>query len=186
MLLGIEKTHAQLAHHNIFFSSDYPSEFEAMFEQGVPSQEPTIYIAITSKSDPDHAPQGGENWFVMVNTPPAGPNWNWKTQAQSYRDLVLGRLANLGFDVRDHIRTEHILTPLDIQHRTGAWRGALYGHSFNDPLASFRRPHNRCPDLKGLYFAGGATHPGGGIPLATLSGKVAARMLLADRQGGAT
>ena len=185
MLLGIDKTHAQLAHHNIFFSSDYPSEFEAIFERGVPSQEPTIYVAITSKSDPDHAPQGSENWFVMANTPPAGPNWDWEEHAQDYRDLVLRRLADLGFDVRDHIRTEHILTPLDIQRRTGAWRGALYGHSFNDPLASFRRPHNRCPDLKGLYFAGGATHPGGGIPLATLSGKVAARMLLADRQGGA-
>jgi phytoene desaturase len=184
MLLAVDKTHPQLAHHNIFFSSDYPSEFEAMFERGVPSREPTIYVAITSKTDPDHAPHGGENWFVMANTPPAGPHWEWEAQSQEYRDLVIRRLADLGLEVRGHIQAEHWLTPLDIQHRTGAWRGALYGHSFNDPLASFRRPHNRCSDPEGLYFAGGATHPGGGIPLATLSGKVAARMLLADGQGG--
>jgi diapolycopene oxygenase len=185
MLLGVEGKHPQLMHHNIFFSSDYPAEFAAMFEQEVPSREPTIYIAITSKTDPDHAPQDGENWFVMANTPPAGRNWDWEERTQDYRDLILGRLAELGLDVRDRIRAEHILTPLDIQSRTGAWRGALYGHSFNDSLASFRRPHNRCPDLKGLYFVGGATHPGGGVPLSTLSGKAAVRLLLADRQGGA-
>jgi diapolycopene oxygenase len=185
MLLGIDRQHSRLAHHNIFFSSDYPAEFEAMFERGVPSQEPTIYVAITSKTDPAHAPQGSENWFVMANTPPAGPNWDWKEKAQDYRDLVVGRLADLGLDVRDHIRAERILTPLDIARTTGAWRGALYGHSFNPPMASFQRPHNRCPNLKGLYFAGGATHPGGGIPLSTLSGRTAVRMLLADKQEGA-
>jgi phytoene dehydrogenase-like protein len=111
-------------------------------------------------------------------------DWDWTAKTASYRDRILARLADLGFDVRKQIRAEQILHPLEIQQRTGAWRGSLYGHSFNDWLASFRRPHNRCPDLEGLYFCGGATHPGGGVPLATLSGKVAAQMLLSDRSGG--
>jgi phytoene desaturase len=184
MLLGVQKRHPQLAHHNIFFSSDYRSEFRAMFSQGVPSSEPTIYVAITSKTDPDHAPPDGENWYVMANTPPLSTDWDWTTKTEAYRDRVLERLAHLGLDVRNQIRAEQILHPLEIQQRTGAWRGSLYGHSFNDGLASFRRPHNRCPDLDGLYFCGGATHPGGGVPLATMSGKVAAQMLLSDRPGG--
>jgi phytoene desaturase len=183
MLLGVDRQHPQLAHHNIFFSSDYPAEFDAIFRRGVPPEEPTVYIAITSKSDPDHAPQGSENWFVMVNVPPMGPNWDWERQAQGYRDRVLDRLANLGLDVRGHIRTEHMLTPPELQRMTGAWRGALYGHSFNHPLASFKRPHNRSPDVRGLYFAGGTTHPGGGVPMVTLSGKTAARMVLQDSKG---
>jgi phytoene desaturase len=99
-----------------------------------------------------------------------------------YRDLVLDRLASLGFDVRSRIRAEHVLTPPYLAQLTGAWRGALYGHSFNNPLASFQRPHNRCPDVRGLYFAGGTTHPGGGVPMVTLSGKTAARMVLQDSQ----
>ena len=72
------------------------------------------------------------------------------------------------------------LTPLDIERRTGAWRGALYGHSFNNPLASFHRPNSRCPDVRALYFAGGTTHPAGGVPMVTLSGRTAARLLLRD------
>jgi phytoene dehydrogenase-like protein len=63
---------------------------------------------------------------------------------------------------------------------TGARRGALYGASSNYRLAAFRRPHNRAPDVGGLYFAGGTAHPGGGVPMVALSGQVAARMALAD------
>jgi phytoene desaturase len=180
MLLGIEGQHPQLAHHNIFFSTDYRREFGAIFEQSVPPPEPTVYVAITSKSDPDHAPEGCENWYVMVNTPPVGPQWDWAQQAGAYRDLVLARLASHGLDVRGRIRAETILAPPDLALMTGAWRGALYGHSFNNPLAPFLRPRNRAPNLQRLYFAGGTTHPGGGVPMVTLSGGVAAREALQD------
>jgi diapolycopene oxygenase len=72
------------------------------------------------------------------------------------------------------------LTPADIARLTGARRGALYGISSNTPFAAFLRPHNRARDVRGLYFAGGTAHPGGGVPMVTLSGSVAARLLLAD------
>jgi phytoene desaturase len=183
LFMAVEAEHPQLVHHNIFFTSDYRAEFGSTFDLGVPYEEPTIYVAITAKSDPDHAPPGGENWYVMTNVPPTAPGWDWKREAQGYRDRVLDRLAAQGLDVRGRIRAEQMLTPLDIQRRTGAWRGALYGHSFNPFLASFRRPHNRSPDVRGLYFAGGTTHPGGGVPMVTLSGKTAARMLLQDLEG---
>jgi phytoene desaturase len=183
LFLGVDKRHPQLAHHNIFFSSDYRHEFSAIFDRGVPSQEPTVYVAITAKTDPAHAPDGCENWFVMTNVPPTGSKWDWEKEALGYRDLILERLAQFGIDVRQCIQTEQMLTPLDIQHLTGAWRGALYGHSFNNPLASFQRPHNRCPDIDRLYFAGGTTHPGGGVPLVTLSGGTAARLIARDLGG---
>lgn len=178
--LGIEGEHPELAHHNIFFSSDYRREFDHIFEQGIPPDEPTIYVAITSKTDPDHAPAGSENWFVLVNAPALGSNWDWQQQRQTYRDLVLNRLAAMGVDVRQKIKVERVFTPHDIERMTGARRGALYGTSSNNRWAAFRRPHNRAPDVQGLYFAGGTTHPGGGVPMVTLSGGVAARLLLDD------
>jgi phytoene desaturase len=180
MLLGIDKQHPQLMHHNILFSDDYATEFDAIFRRGIPLKDPTVYIAITSKTDPGHAPPSSENWFVMTNVPPLGPGWNWEQDLDRYRSLVLERLARFGFDVRGHIQTERMITPVDIERLTGAWRGALYGHSFNPPFAPFLRPHNRCPDVRSLYFAGGTTHPGGGVPLVTLSGKTAARMAIRD------
>ena len=73
---------------------------------------------------------------------------------------------------------EEILTPLDMEQRTGAFRGALYGASSNSRLAAFRRPHNRSEQVKGLYYCGGTTHPGGGVPMVTLSGKVAATLTI--------
>ncbi|WP_420643866.1 phytoene desaturase family protein [Candidatus Leptofilum sp.] len=180
LLLGINKQFPKLAHHNILFSPDYPAEFEAIFQQGQPPADPTIYIAITSKTDPEHAPVGGENWFVLVNAPPLDGRYDWQTNQQAYRDLVLQKIAGFGFDVRDHIASEQILTPLDLAKGSGAWRGALYGASPNSRWAAFKRPHNRAKQIKGLYFAGGTTHPGGGVPMVTLSGKVAAELVLAD------
>jgi phytoene desaturase len=180
LALGVEGVHPELAHHNIFFSSDYRREFDEIFHQGVPPTEPTIYVVITARSDPAHAPEGCENWFVLVNTPALGHANDWETQTRAYRDLVLARLAALGFDVRDSIRVERTLTPPDVAQLTGAYRGALYGTTNNGLLASLRRPHNRCPDVRGLFFAGCTTHPGGGVPMVALSGKVAAQMVAQD------
>ena len=180
LLLGVEGEHPDLAHHNIFFSSDYRREFDDIFARGLPPDDPTIYVSITAKTDPDHAPDGCENWFVLVNAPAIDDRFDWATQAAAYREHVLERLAASGVDVRRKIRVEKRLTPVDIERLTGARRGALYGTSSNDKFNALRRPHNRARDVRGLYFAGGTTHPGGGVPMVTLSGKVAANMLLAD------
>ncbi len=180
LLLGVEGEHPQLAHHNVFFSSQYRQEFGEIFVEGVPPRQPTIYLAITSRSTPQDAPLGCENWFVLVNAPPLGDHWDWRAQAESYGNLVLERLAACGFDVRHKIRTKIIYTPHDLERLSGASQGALYGASSNSRLAAFRRPHNRSSEVRGLYFAGGTAHPGGGVPLAILSGKVASQLLIED------
>ncbi len=180
ILLGINKRHPQLAHHNIFFSGDYKREFDDIFRREIPPDEPTIYVSITAKTDSQDAPDGHENWFVLVNVPALSSKFDWKTQATIYRDRVLARLADFGLDIQSDIVHEHMLTPHDLEQLSGARRGALYGASSNNRLAAFRRPHNRSADIKGLYFAGGTTHPGGGVPMVMLSGKVAANLLIQD------
>ncbi|MDJ0753147.1 MAG: phytoene desaturase family protein [Ardenticatenaceae bacterium] len=181
LLYGVEGTHQALAHHNIFFSKDYPAEFESIFKDGQMPGDPTIYAAITSKSDPDHAPQGCENWFILVNAPPLGANWDWDAEGDRYEAHILDLLAARGFDLRDKIRVRQRLTPHDLEGMTGAARGALYGTSSNSMWAAFRRPHNRSAEIEGLYFCGGTTHPGGGVPMVTLSGKVAAELIINGR-----
>lgn len=183
LLWGIEGEFPQLAHHNIFFSQDYQQEFTQIFGDKVMPDDPTVYVSITSKSDADHAPEGCENWFVLVNAPAVSTAWDWQTEATRYRDVVLAILAKHGVDLSGRIRYEQIMTPHDLEQNTGAFRGALYGRSSNDRMAAFQRPHNRCPDVAGLYFAGGTTHPGGGVPMVTLSGKVAADLVLRDLAG---
>jgi phytoene desaturase len=180
LMLGVEAKYESLIHHNIFFSSDYRREFDDIFKRAIPPEEPTIYVAITSKTDATDAPEGCENWFVLVNVPPISERFDWSTAAADYRESVLARLAEFGFDVRGRIRNEAMLTPLDLERLTGARRGALYGASSNNRWTAFRRPYNRAQDVRGLYFVGGTTHPGGGVPMVILSGKVAADMLIED------
>lgn len=180
LLLGVRGEFGQLAQHNICFSSDYRREFDDIFRRGVPPDEPTVYIAVTSKADPDHAPAGHENWFVLVNAPAAGPGFDWERGKAAYRDRVLATLARFGLDVRERIVVEEIFTPADLARQTGSWRGALYGASPNNALGAFRRPPVRDPRVAGLYYAGGSTHPGGGVPMVALSGRLAAKTILGD------
>jgi phytoene desaturase len=175
LLLGIEGTYPDLAHHNIFFSSDYRREFEQIFSEKTLPDAPTLYLCITSKTDPDHAPEGCENWFVMANAPSLDPASSAVDRA-AVTEKLLNRLASVGLDVRNKILYQQLLTPLDIQQKTWAHRGALYGVSFNDRFAPFKRPHNRS-EFDGLYFVGGTTHPGGGVPMVTLSGKLVAQTI---------
>ncbi|HEY1017064.1 MAG TPA: phytoene desaturase family protein [Herpetosiphonaceae bacterium] len=180
LLLGVHDRFPQLAHHNIFFSADYPAEFRAIFERGAPAPDPTIYVAATARSDAGHAPPGMLNLFVLVNAPPLG-RVNWEREAPAYRDLIVSRLERAGLDgLSAAIVSERCLTPADLAAMTNAHRGALYGPASHGLRAAFLRPRNRPPGLRGVTLAGGATHPGGGIPLVLLSGKAAARWALEE------
>ncbi len=180
LMLGVNQRNPELAHHNIFFSHDYRAEFDTIFKHKQPATDPTIYVAITSKTDPSHAPENCENWFILVNVPPVHNELEWPQIQDSYHNLVLNRLRGHGYDIQDKIMSEHILTPIELQNNTGAWRGALYGPSPNNRWTAFKRPHNRVREIPGLYFTGGTTHPGGGIPMVMLSGKVTAEMVIQD------
>ncbi len=180
LLLGIEGHTEGLIQHNVLFPRDYRREFTDIFQRGVPPESPTIYVTITSRQDPEHAPAGCENWFVLVNVPPLGPGIDWADAEAPLREMILERLAEMGFDVHGRVVEAHTITPQDLAQRTGAWRGSLYGISSNQPLNALRRPHPRSPIARGLYFVGGTTHPGGGIPMVTRSGAMVAEMIRED------
>ncbi len=176
-LWGVNKKHERLSHHNIFFARDYKKEFEQIFEQRVPPDDATIYVAITSKSDPEHAPEGCENWFVLLNMPYLTHAVNWKEALPRVRAAALDKLRRRGFDIERSIEVEDVITPEDFYALYRSNRGSIYGISSNSRSTAFKRPANRSRELRGLYFAGGSTHPGGGIPLVLLSGKMAAELI---------
>jgi phytoene desaturase len=181
LLLGVNKQYPQLAHHNIFFSDNYRAEFDDLFVKRIPLQEPTIYVCATTRTDPSQAPEGHENLFVLVNAPYLTANSNWERDAQVYRNRILDLLASYFQidlrDVRGHIVCEAIITPEDFKRKYGANRGSIYGLSSNQRMAPFTRPGNRSKEIRNLYFVGGSTHPGGGVPLVMLSGKIVAELV---------
>ena len=173
-LWGVNRRFPDLQVHNIFFSADYPAEFEAIFRRLDMPAEPTIYLNITSKVTPADAPPGGENWFMLLNAP-RDAGQDWPALAARAKKAVLARLSqSLGCDPEPFIIAETTITPADIARDTGSTFGSLYGIASHGPLAAFLRHPNRSRRIRGLYFAGGSVHPGGGLPLALLSGVLAA------------
>ncbi len=180
LLLGTSRTFPDLPHHTVFFSADYRAEFADIVERRVPPGAPTIYVCRATATDPTAAPAGCDNLFVMVNVPCLDNQTHWSTFWPTYRDHVLETLARRGLDLSGAITVESVWTPETLRDRYGAHRGAIYGFASNSPRAAFLRPPNRAKAIRGLYFAGGSTHPGGGVPLALLSGTIAAEMVLRD------
>jgi phytoene dehydrogenase-like protein len=171
------RSYQELGVNNIFFSSDYPAEFRALFDERRSPEDPTVYVNITSKVTPEDAPPGGENWFVLVNAP-CNTGQDWQAAAAAARRRVLRRLTRaLEREVENDIRVEWVMTPADIERDTGSRLGSLYGISSNTRLAAFLRHRNRSLRPRGLYLCGGSVHPGGGMPLAVLSGKITADLI---------
>jgi phytoene desaturase len=169
---GMNGIFPELDVHNIFFSADYKKEFADLFERKAISDDPTVYVYISSKYNPDDSPDGCENWFVMVNAPTdVGQNWNeWIDRT---RQNILRKLERmLGRKLEDRILCQEVLSPPEIDKQTGSVGGSLYGSSSNSRYASFNRHANFRRDIRGLYFVGGSVHPGGGIPLCLSSARI--------------
>ncbi len=181
-LWGVDRQFPKLQHHNIVFSADYYTEFVQLFEERKAPDDPTIYISISSKTDPGDAPAGMENWFVLLNMPYLTAEQDWQQEKKRIRKLVFDKLSHHHIDIEPYIMLEKIYTPEDFSRLYASNKGSIYGISSNSRSTAFRRPANRSRTLKGLYFAGGSVHPGGGIPLVMLSGKMTAE-LIAENEG---
>ena len=173
---GVRCTFEELGLHNIFFSKNYEAEFAAL-EVGEIADDFTIYVNISSKSVEGEGPAGTENWFVMINAP-HDQGQDWEQQLKRLRRSTLAKLSSrLKVDVESRIDEERTWTPAGIASDTGSHLGALYGASSNSKWAAFLRHRNQSRQYKNLYFVGGSVHPGGGVPLALLSAKIASQLI---------
>jgi phytoene desaturase len=180
LLLAIQGRTPGLAHHNVCFPADYDAEFDAVFGADArPVPDPTLYIS--APDDPAVRPDGCEAWFVLVNAPrhgsgPGAVDWRAPGLAEQYAEHLLDRLADRGLPVRDRLLWRETVSPADLEERTGAVGGAIYGTSSNGAAAAFLRPANRSP-VPGLFLVGGSSHPGGGLPLVVLSARIVAGLV---------
>ncbi len=174
---GIAQSFPELSLHNIFFSDDYEGEFRQIFESKTISEDPTVYISISSKANSNDAPSGCENWFVMINTP-GNFDQDWEELISIARKNIIQKInESLKIDVERLIQVEDILDPRSIESRTQSHRGALYGTASNNKFSAFLRHSNFSRKINNLYFCGGSVHPGGGIPLCLHSASIVADLI---------
>lgn len=171
-----------LAPHTVFFSADYQAEFENVFKRKKLPGSPTVYVHAPDRP-PDGRPMDGgekERLFVLVNAPALADGTDITAEEQERcEESMLSLMRRVGLNLQwqqgEMVRT----SPQEFARRFPASQGALYGRVAHGWRSSFQRPGSKGP-LKGLYLAGGSVHPGPGVPMATLSGRLAARSLLND------
>ncbi len=174
---GVRKKFGQLDLHNILFSDSYEEEFIHIFEGNSIHEDPTIYINISCKENTSDAPDGCENWFVMINTP-GDKGQDWSSLIPKARKAIINKINRiLDVDLEDVIVCEDVLHPKLIESRTGSHQGSLYGSASNNRYAAFLRHANFSKQLSNLYFCGGSVHPGGGIPLCLNSAKIVSNII---------
>ncbi len=179
LYLGLNKAYDHLLHHDFVFSADPHEEFDFIYRKGEPAPDPTCYLASTARTDPDTAPPGGDALYVLTHTPYLRPHHDWAKLLPEYRRVILEKLKTTGKmpDIEDRIVYEAALTPQDIHDRYRVLNGAIYGLASHGKWMGAFKPANRSPDIKGLYLAGGAAHPGPGMPMVLMSGWIAADTL---------
>ncbi|PWC94565.1 phytoene desaturase family protein [Azospirillum sp. TSO5] len=185
--LGLDRAYDHLLHHDFVFSRDPEEEFDWIYSQGEPAPDPTCYIAAPARTEPGVAPKGGEALYVLVHTPYLRPRHDWSRMLPAYRRVVFDKLKRTAgmADLEDRIRVEHVLTPQDIHDRYKVLNGAIYGLASHGRFMGAFKPGNRSRDVEGLYLAGGAAHPGPGMPMVLMSGWIAADSLDQDMRGSA-
>lgn len=178
LLLGVNRTYDKLSHHNFFFSENPEKEFQQIFNEGVPADDPTVYVGISAKSDPTQAPAGKENLFVLTHVPPLKNGENWETKKGTYRELILSKLERMGMtDLRNQIEFEYSFSPNDLERLYGSNGGSIYGVTTDRKKNGGFKIPSKSSMLQNLYFVGGSTHPGGGVPMVTLSGQLTADLI---------
>ena len=168
----------ELAHHNVFFRDDPKPEFDAL-EHGRLDADPTLYICAQDRGLPGPLPSP-ERFEIIANAPPIDPATPRHEEFDTCRTRTFQTLVRFGLSFDPIPGPEALTTPPGFDRLFPASLGSLYGQSPHGMTAAFQRPTARSP-IPGLYLAGGGTHPGAGVPMATLSGRHAAAAILNDR-----
>ncbi len=180
-VMNAETSGFPLVRHNVFFSSDYQAEFDDIFRRARLPREPTVYVCAQDRSDDPAAFEGGaERLLVLVNAPATGDADRFTgAEAATCEQQTFQLLERLGLKVDRGSADTVLTTPAGFNDLFPATGGSLYGAASHGWMASFSRPGGKTR-IPGLYLAGGSVHPGPGVPMAALSGWLAAAQLAVD------
>ncbi len=179
---GVARTEGlPLAFHTVCFSRDYRREFEQLFErQQVPS-EPTVYLCAQDRAEGVDSPAEEERIFCLINAPAIGDRHHYSDQeVEQCQQQALKILKDCGLQLSFTPGQVVARSPTDFNQRFPGSGGAIYGRATHGWQAAFQRP-GPATRLAGLYLAGGGVHPGAGVPMVSLSGRLAAEQLLSDQ-----
>ncbi len=183
---GLDKKYQQLAHHNVFLNDGFRTGLRVIFKDKSADPNPSFYVHAPARTDPTAAPDGHDTISVIVGIGHLDETreQDWNNLKKISREAVINRLKKAGLsDFEEHIIHERCYTPKTWESAYHVSKGSVFG-SLSHSLfqMGYFRPHNRHNNYKNLYFVGGSTHPGNGIPLVLLSAKLTAERVIKEEK----
>ncbi len=179
---GLDKVYPQLGHHSVFLSDGFRKGLDRIFRDKSVSDHPSFYIHAPVRSDPAAAPENCDTLSFIVGAGHVDPKkkQDWEEIKKRTRAAIIARLKKAGLeDIEDHIKFEVCYTPESWENACNITRGSVFGSLAHNLLQmGYFRPHNRHNRYKNIFFVGGSTHPGNGIPNVLLSAKLTAERIL--------
>ena len=183
---GLDKIYPMLDHHNVFLSDTFRTGLRVIFRDKRADPAPSFYVHAPSRSDASAAPEGRDTLSIIVGIGHLDETkgQDWKAFRKITRDAVIKRLVEAGLtDIEKHIQHELCYNPGTWESVYHVARGSVFGSLSHSLLQmGYFRPHNRHSKYKNLYFTGGSTHPGNGIPLVLLSARLTAERILRNEK----
>lgn len=173
---GLDKVYPQLKQHNVFVSEKHKESCKIIFQENSFAEDPSIYVHSPVRSDKTAAPENQDSITAIVHTGnlEEKDNYNWEELKEKTRNSILKRFEEEGLvDFEKHIKFEVCFTPASWKSVFNLTRGGTFGSLAHNLLQmGFLRPDNHHKKYKNLYFVGGSTQPGSGMPLSLLSAKL--------------
>ena len=182
MYLGIKGKVDSLVHHNLLFSQDWKTNFKQIFDDPMWPEDPSLYVCAPSKTDPNVAPKGAENLFVLV--PIAAGLEYTEEQLQEYADKVLTIMQEEMdiIDLKDRIIYKRLYSVKDFQQDYNAYKGTALGLAHTINQTAIFRPNNYSKKVKNLYHVGAGTNPGIGVPIQLISAEMVYKRIAKIKQ----
>jgi phytoene desaturase len=179
---GLDKIYPQLAHHNVFLAEGFREGLEKIFKDKSVSDNPSFYIHAPARTDPTAAPENQESLSFIVGSghDDKDKNQDWEAIRIRTRSALIRRLKQLGLeDIEEHIKFEICYTPENWESACNISRGSVFGSlAHNLMQMGYFRPHNQHSRYRNLFFVGGSTHPGNGIPNILISAKLTSERII--------
>jgi phytoene desaturase len=179
---GLDKIYPQLGHHNVFLSDRFREGLDSIFKDKSVNNHPSFYLHAPVRTDSSAAPENSDTFSIVVAAGHVDrkKNQDWEYMKNKTRRAVIERLKQLGLDdIEDHIRFEICYTPENWESACNISRGSVFGSlAHNLMQMGYFRPHNQHDKYKNIYFVGGSTHPGNGIPNILLSARLTSERIL--------
>lgn len=183
LYLGVRKQYPQLHHHTLILAERYRNLIDDIFDHKPLPEDFSMYLHVPTRTDASMAPPGSESMYVLIPVSNLKAETDWGWQAEAFGDRVLAFLEAWGLDgLRDHIEVRRTFTPLDFERDLNAYHGNAFALEPKLTQTAYFRPHNRSEDVERLYFVGGGTHPGAGVPGVLLSAETTAYCIGQDVQ----